>query len=93
MNQSRQLAAILFIDIVVYISMMGSDEYKTVSVIKHYNSTLEKLAIQNHGQIINYCGDGSLCIYSSARDVVKCSTEGSGGITKRSSHLFSGTTK
>lgn len=93
MNQSRPFAASMFTDIVVYTSMMGSDEYKTVSVIKQYNSRVEKLAIHNHGQIINYCCDGSLCIFPHARDVVKCSTEGSGGITKRSSHLFSGTTK
>ena len=75
MNQSRQLAAIMFTDIVGYTSMMGSDENKAIAVIKHYNATLEKWVTHFHGQIINYYGDGSLCIFSSATDAVKCSIE------------------
>jgi adenylate cyclase len=75
MTQSRQLAAIMFTDIVGYTSMMGSDETKAVAVIKHYNATLEKWVTHFHGQIINYYGDGSLCIFSSVTDAVKCAIE------------------
>jgi len=44
-----------------------------VAVIKHYNSTLEKFVTQFNGQVLNYYGDGSLCIFSSATDAVQCS--------------------
>jgi adenylate cyclase len=73
MSQSRQLAAIMFTDIVGYTAMMQKDEQKAVAVIKHYNSTLEKWVTHFNGQVLNYYGDGSLCIFSSATDAVNCS--------------------
>ena len=73
MSQSRQLAAIMFTDIVGYTAMMQQNEGKAVAVIKHYNATLEKWVIHFNGQVINYYGDGSLCIFSSATDAVNCS--------------------
>src|SRR5688572_14275478 len=73
MSQSRQLAAIMFTDIVGYTAMMQANEQKAVAVIKQYSSTLEKLVRQFDGQVLNYYGDGSLCIFSSATDSVDCS--------------------
>ncbi len=73
MSQSRQLAAIMFTDIVGYTAMMQQNEEKAVAVIKHYNTTLEKLVSQFDGQVLNYYGDGSLCIFHSATDAVNCS--------------------
>ncbi len=73
LNQSRQLAAIMFTDIVGYTAMMQQDEQKAVAVIKHYNSTLEKFVTQFNGRVLNYYGDGSLCIFSSATDAINCS--------------------
>ena len=73
MSQSRQLAAIMFTDIVGYTAMMQADEKKAVAVIKHYNSTLEKLVHQFNGEVLNYYGDGSLCIFHSATDAANCS--------------------
>jgi len=73
MSQARQLAAIMFTDIVGYTAMMQADEQKAVAVIKHYNSTLEKLVRQYNGQVLNYYGDGSLCIFPSATDATNCS--------------------
>src|SRR6188768_4329439 len=73
MSQTRQLAAIMFTDIVGYTAMMQSDEQKAVAVIKHYNTTLEKLVSQFNGKVLNYYGDGSLCIFHSAADAVNCS--------------------
>ncbi len=73
MPQSRQLAAIMFTDIVGYTAMMQQNEEKAVAVIKHYNATLEKYVSQYNGQVLNYYGDGSLCIFSSATDAVNCS--------------------
>ena len=73
MSQNRQLAAIMFTDIVGYTAMMQQNEEKAVAVIKHYNSVLEKWVTHFNGQVINYYGDGSLCIFSSATDAVNCS--------------------
>ncbi|HEX6170653.1 MAG TPA: tetratricopeptide repeat protein [Chitinophagaceae bacterium] len=73
MSQARQLAAIMFTDIVGYTAMMQADEQKAVAVIKHYNSTLEKLVRQFNGEVLNYYGDGSLCIFPSATDAANCS--------------------
>jgi adenylate cyclase len=75
MTQSRQLAAIMFTDIVGYTAMMQQNEEKAVAVIKHYNTILKKLVSQFDGQVLNYYGDGSLCIFSSATDAVNCSIE------------------
>src|SRR5688500_12960575 len=74
-TQSRQLAAIMFTDIVGYTAMMQQNEDKAVAVIKHYNASLEKWVTHFNGQILNYYGDGSLCIFSSATDAVNCSIE------------------
>ncbi len=73
MAESRQLAAIMFTDIVGYTAMMQQNEEKAVAVIKHYNATLEKWVTHFNGQVINYYGDGSLCIFSSATEAVNCS--------------------
>lgn len=73
MPQSRQLAAIMFTDIVGYTAMMQQNEVKAVAVIKHYNAVLEKWVSHFNGQVLNYYGDGSLCIFSSATDAVNCS--------------------
>ncbi len=74
-SQTRQLAAIMFTDIVGYTAMMQQNETKAVAVIKHYNSTLEKWVTHFNGQVLNYYGDGSLCIFSSVTDAVNCSLE------------------
>jgi adenylate cyclase len=73
MPESRQLAAIMFTDIVGYTAMMQQNEEKAVAVIKRYNYVLEKWVTHFNGQVINYYGDGSLCIFSSATDAVNCS--------------------
>ena len=73
MSQSRQLAAIMFTDIVGYTAIMQQNEEKAVAVIKHYNSVLEKWVTHFNGQVVNYYGDGSLCIFPSATEAANCS--------------------
>ncbi len=75
MTSPRQLAAIMFTDIVGYTHMMQSDEKKAVAVLKHYNTTLEKWVTQHGGRVTNYYGDGSLCIFNSATAAVQCSVD------------------
>ena len=74
-HQNRHLAAILFTDIVGFTAMMQKDEIKAVDIIKRHNAVLESLSVSHHGEVVNYFGDGSLCIFQSATEAVKCALE------------------
>ncbi len=75
MSASRQLAAIMFTDIVGYTALMQQNEQRAVTVVKRRNACLEKLIVDYRGKILDYIGDGSLSIFPSATDAVKCSIE------------------
>src|SRR4030095_12161319 len=75
MSQHRRLAAILFTDIVGYTALMQANEKKSVALIKHYNAALETTVALQEGRILNYYGDGSLCIFSSVTEAVNCALE------------------
>jgi TolB-like protein len=75
MPASHQLAAILFTDIVSYTAIMQHDEEQARVIIKRHNSVLEKIVAAHHGEVVNYYGDGSLCIFSSATESVRCAVE------------------
>jgi adenylate cyclase len=74
-SSPRQLAAILFTDVVGYTGMMQTDEHQAITLMKHYNAVLEKWVTHFEGRIVNYYGDGSLCIFSSATLAVQCAIE------------------
>ena len=68
----RQLAAIMFSDIVGYTAMMQKDENKALLARQIYKEVIES-HIKNHsGQIIQNYGDGTLSIFSSAVNAVNC---------------------
>lgn len=64
----HQLAAVLFVDIVGYSSMMQKDEQSAVEKINHFRDVLEVIAAELNGKIIQYYGDGALVIFNSATD-------------------------
>jgi adenylate cyclase len=74
-NQNRQLAAILFTDIVGYASMMQQNEVHAVAIVKRYLSVLKKAVTTHTGEILNDYGDGSLCVFSSATSALNCAVE------------------
>ena len=74
-QQNRQLAAILFTDIVGYTAMMQQDEQNAVAVTRHYISVLKQSVAIHHGKILNDYGDGSLCSFSSATEAMRCAIE------------------
>ena len=74
-QQSRQLAAILFTDIVGYTSMMQHDEQAAVAVNRHYISVLKQTVYAHHGNVLNDYGDGSLCSFPSVTDALQCAVE------------------
>ncbi len=74
-QQVRQLAAIMFTDMTGYTALMHEDEQKAKVLRDKQRGTLEKLVPQYRGKILQYFGDGSLSIFNSAIDSVKCAIE------------------
>ncbi|RDV11479.1 hypothetical protein DXT99_24400 [Pontibacter diazotrophicus] len=70
MSKSRQLAAIMFTDIVGYTALMGNDEQKAFKILDR-NRKLQQPLIQKHGgRLIKELGDGVLVSFSNAADAV-----------------------
>ena len=73
--KNRQLAAIMFTDIVGYTTLMGRDEAKALGVLQT-NREIHKRIIRKHGgKWLKEMGDGTLCSFNSASDAVYCSGE------------------
>lgn len=74
-ESSRQLAAILFTDIVGYTSMMQRDESEALASVRRHHDVLEKTIPAFDGEIYQYYGDGSLNIFNSATQALQCAYE------------------
>jgi len=74
-QQNRQLAAILFTDIVGYTALMQKDEQNALAVTRHYITTLKQSVEIFHGRILNDYGDGTLCCFPSATEAVKAAVQ------------------
>ncbi len=70
MNQSRQLAAIMFTDIVGYTALMGADELKAFEILDKFKSIATPLVHKHNGKWHKDLGDGALCSFGSALDAV-----------------------
>jgi TolB-like protein/class 3 adenylate cyclase/Tfp pilus assembly protein PilF len=71
----RQLAAIIFTDMVGYTAMMQQDEQKAKKNRDRHRKVLEKSTEDHHGLILQYYGDGTLSVFGSAIDAVECAVE------------------
>ncbi|MBT8218835.1 MAG: hypothetical protein KJP00_03375 [Bacteroidia bacterium] len=71
-SSDRKLAAILFADIVGYTAMMQSDEGQAMSRLERYQQVLESNVTLFNGEIVKNYGDGSLCLFNSVLDAVRC---------------------
>lgn len=71
MIQSRQLAAIMFADIVGYTALMQNDEELTLKLRNKLKNKLETELSQHGGKIIKFSGDGALCSFDSASESVR----------------------
>jgi adenylate cyclase len=70
LSQSRQLASIMFTDIVGYTSIMGSDEEKAFGLLKK-NRELQKPIIESfNGRFIKELGDGIMASFNTVSDSV-----------------------
>lgn len=71
----RQLAAILFADMTGYTALMQENEQLARQKRKRLKEVLEETLKQFNGRILQYYGDGSLSIFSSAIDSVRCAIQ------------------
>jgi len=70
--QSRQLAAIMFTDIVGYTKLMGEDEEQAFELLKK-NRAVQRPIIENfNGRWLKEIGDGVLASFSTVSDAVYC---------------------
>ena len=71
MTSSRQLAAILFADVVGYTGMMQDDEGQALMLLQKLRTKLEEVVERHQGKILEFRGDGALCRFSSTLECVR----------------------
>jgi len=74
-ERKRQLAAIVFTDIVGYSAMMREDEERARSLRLRHRTVFDRLTPAYGGQILQYYGDGTLSIFDSSVAAVECAVE------------------
>ena len=74
-RKDRQLAAILFTDIVGYTSIMGKDENKALEFLEQNRHIQKKLIRKYRGKWLKEMGDGSIAIFYTASEAVLCAKE------------------
>jgi adenylate cyclase len=72
MAKSRQLAAIMFTDIVGYTSLMGANEGKAFNLLRLNKQIQQPLVKKFNGRWIKELGDGVLTSFNSATDAAQC---------------------
>jgi class 3 adenylate cyclase/tetratricopeptide (TPR) repeat protein len=71
-KEVRKLAAVMFTDIQGYTALTQKDEDDALKKVAIHRKYLEEYTAEFHGRIIHFYGDGSLSIYDSALDAVRC---------------------
>ena len=74
-SSTRQLAAITFIDIVGYSTLMNKDEDKAIHLLSLQKDVVFPIISKYNGKIIKEMGDGLLITFTSAIEAVRCSLE------------------
>ncbi len=65
----------MFTDIVGYTAMMQHSEQEALSAVKRHQELLEGCVLHHKGKVLQYYGDGSLSIFSSAVQAVECAMQ------------------
>jgi adenylate cyclase len=74
-REKRQLAAIMFTDIVGYTALMEENEATAALVRKRHRKVFQEQHEIFHGEIVQYFGDGSLSVFKSAIEAVQCAID------------------
>src|SRR4030095_15588419 len=72
---NRQLAAIMFTDMVGYTALMQQNEPLALQQRQSSKKILDDALAKYNGKLLQHYGDGTLSIFSSALDAVKSATE------------------
>jgi adenylate cyclase len=72
---SRQLAAIMFADIVGYTALMEKDESLAMDHRARLKNQLEKVVAEHGGRVLEFHGDGALCSFNSTLESIKAATK------------------
>src|SRR5208282_6309669 len=68
-NPTRELAAIMFSDIVGYTAIMGRDEREGLRAVREHRAYLRAVLPQFNGRLIGEIGDGTLSSFPASRAV------------------------
>jgi len=82
MSSSRQLAAIMFTDILDYSSLMKQDAPQVHILKERHHQILYSITKKYHGKVLQYYGGATLIIFQSAIDAVKCGIDLQSGFMK-----------
>ena len=72
MTSSRQLAAIMFTDIVGYTRLMEENEQKAMQVLRKNRKIHQSIIKKYHGNWLKEMGDGTLASFKTTSDAVFC---------------------
>ncbi len=72
---TRQLAAIMFADMVGYTGLMQADEGEARAQRDKHREVVSAAVGEHHGEILQYYGDGTLSIFASAVEAVECAVQ------------------
>lgn len=71
MNEKRQLAAVMFVDLVGFTALLQEDEVAGRAARDHLRDAVDAATGQHHGRLVAFLGDGALCLFSSATAAVQ----------------------
>lgn len=74
-KRSRQLAAVMFTDIVGYTALMQEDEEIAAKLRDRHREVFEQQHTQHEGDILQYYGDGTLSVFKSALKAATCALD------------------
>ena len=75
MSTTRQLAAIMFTDIVGYTTLMGDDESQAMVLVRKNKEVQKPLVAKHRGTWLKEMGDGCMASFPTASDAIYCALE------------------
>ena len=75
MPSSRQLAAIMFTDMVGYTKLMGEDEQRALQLLRKNRNLHKSIIKKQTGKWLKEMGDGTLASFRTPSDALICAQE------------------
>jgi adenylate cyclase len=89
MESKRQLAAIMFTDIVGYTAMMSMDEALALALLRRNREIHKSTVTKYGGEWLKEMGDGTLLSFGTSTDAVRCAAALQNDFYRRSKQLRS----